>query len=227
MTELAGRAAVCGRGTSPRTASSRPPHGQRTVTDLLLPAVTGSRRHRGSSLSRPARPPDTDAMTDPRALGRHDSWDGVRAVVAGFGVSGFAAADNLTHIGASVTALADDASPDAAGEGAAPGDPRRLGAPARRGDLHTARRRRPARRIARLPTGLGDPGAGEGARRPRLGRGRARLAAARPRPRHPVALRHRHQRQDHDRSDARRDPARGRPAQPGRRQRRDSRSWRR
>ncbi|HET8604684.1 MAG TPA: UDP-N-acetylmuramoyl-L-alanine--D-glutamate ligase [Marmoricola sp.] len=39
------------------------------------------------------------------SLGRHDSWDGVRAVVAGFGVSGFAAADNLTHLGASVTAL--------------------------------------------------------------------------------------------------------------------------
>ena len=38
-------------------------------------------------------------------LGRHDSWDGVRAVVAGFGVSGFAAADNLTHLGATVTAL--------------------------------------------------------------------------------------------------------------------------
>lgn len=50
-------------------------------------------------------------MTDPLALGRHDSWEGVRAVVAGFGVSGFAAADNLTHIGASVTALADDATP--------------------------------------------------------------------------------------------------------------------
>src|SRR6478752_947636 len=39
------------------------------------------------------------------SLGRHDSWDGVRAVVAGFGVSGFAAADNLTHLGAQVTAL--------------------------------------------------------------------------------------------------------------------------
>jgi len=38
-------------------------------------------------------------------LGRHDSWDGIRAVVAGMGVSGFAAADNLTHIGAHVTAL--------------------------------------------------------------------------------------------------------------------------
>ena len=39
------------------------------------------------------------------SLGRQDSWDGVRAVVAGFGVSGFAAADNLNHMGAAVTAL--------------------------------------------------------------------------------------------------------------------------
>lgn len=38
-------------------------------------------------------------------LGRHDDWSGVRAVVAGFGVSGFAAADNLNHLGASVIAL--------------------------------------------------------------------------------------------------------------------------
>jgi len=42
---------------------------------------------------------------DPTTLGRHDDWDGVHAVVAGFGVSGFAAADNLTHLGARVTAL--------------------------------------------------------------------------------------------------------------------------
>ncbi len=49
------------------------------------------------------------AGRDPARLGREDSWDGVRAVVAGFGVSGFAAADNLTHLGASVTALADTA----------------------------------------------------------------------------------------------------------------------
>ncbi|GAB7003752.1 UDP-N-acetylmuramoyl-L-alanine--D-glutamate ligase [Nocardioides sp. AN3] len=42
---------------------------------------------------------------DPTRLGRHDSWEGVRAVVAGLGVSGFAAADNLLHLGASVTAL--------------------------------------------------------------------------------------------------------------------------
>jgi UDP-N-acetylmuramoylalanine--D-glutamate ligase len=45
-------------------------------------------------------------------LGRHDSWEGVRAVVAGLGVSGFAAADNLTHIGASVTALDESDSGD-------------------------------------------------------------------------------------------------------------------
>ena len=42
---------------------------------------------------------------NPLLLGRHDSWEGVRAVVAGFGASGFAAADNLNHLGASVVAL--------------------------------------------------------------------------------------------------------------------------
>ena len=46
---------------------------------------------------------------DPSALGRHDSWEGVRVVVAGFGVSGFAAADNLTHLGATVVALDESA----------------------------------------------------------------------------------------------------------------------
>ena len=45
------------------------------------------------------------------ALGRHTPWDGVRAVVAGFGVSGFAAADNLLFLGAGVTAL-DETSTD-------------------------------------------------------------------------------------------------------------------
>lgn len=49
--------------------------------------------------------PDLDA------LGRRDPWDGVRAVVAGFGVSGFAAADNLLFLGADVTAL-DERSSD-------------------------------------------------------------------------------------------------------------------
>ncbi len=43
----------------------------------------------------------------PEGLGQRDSWAGVQAVVAGFGVSGFAAADNLTHLSASVIALDD------------------------------------------------------------------------------------------------------------------------
>jgi UDP-N-acetylmuramoylalanine--D-glutamate ligase len=49
---------------------------------------------------------------DPTTLGRLDPWDGVRAVVAGFGVSGFAATDNLTHLGAQVVALDRGTSPD-------------------------------------------------------------------------------------------------------------------
>ncbi len=38
-------------------------------------------------------------------LGRTSDWSGVRVVVAGFGVSGYAAADNLTFLGARVSAL--------------------------------------------------------------------------------------------------------------------------
>ena len=45
-------------------------------------------------------------------LGRESSWDGVRAVVGGLGVSGFAAADTLQHLGATVIAL-DDGDDDA------------------------------------------------------------------------------------------------------------------
>jgi UDP-N-acetylmuramoylalanine--D-glutamate ligase len=48
-------------------------------------------------------------MSDPGSLTRADPWDGVRAVVVGIGVSGFAAADNLLHIGATVTVLAESA----------------------------------------------------------------------------------------------------------------------
>ena len=48
-------------------------------------------------------------------LGRHDDWSGVRAVVAGFGVSGFAAADTLTHLGAHVIAL-DESTAGAGGD---------------------------------------------------------------------------------------------------------------
>ncbi len=39
------------------------------------------------------------------SLGRDSSWEGVRALVTGFGVSGFAAADTLTHLGATVVAV--------------------------------------------------------------------------------------------------------------------------
>ena len=42
---------------------------------------------------------------DVETLGVGDDWTGVRAVVTGFGVSGFAAADTLQHLGASVTVL--------------------------------------------------------------------------------------------------------------------------
>lgn len=48
---------------------------------------------------------------DPSQLTRADEWEGVRVHVAGFGVAGFAAADNLTHLGASVVAV-DERSPD-------------------------------------------------------------------------------------------------------------------
>ena len=43
------------------------------------------------------------------SLGRGDSWERVRAVVVGIGVSGFAAADTLQHLGAQVTVLAESA----------------------------------------------------------------------------------------------------------------------
>ncbi len=46
---------------------------------------------------------------DLAALGRNTGWDGVHAVVVGIGVSGFAAADNLAHVGAHVTVLAESA----------------------------------------------------------------------------------------------------------------------
>ncbi|GAA1475868.1 UDP-N-acetylmuramoyl-L-alanine--D-glutamate ligase [Nocardioides aestuarii] len=52
---------------------------------------------------------------DVSAHSRTSDWSAVRATVAGFGVSGFAAADNLTHLGASVTAL-DEQSTDTKAE---------------------------------------------------------------------------------------------------------------
>lgn len=50
---------------------------------------------------------------DPQALGREDRWTGVRAVVAGLGASGYAAADTLQHQGADVVVL-DHAIPEGA-----------------------------------------------------------------------------------------------------------------
>ena len=47
-------------------------------------------------------------------LGRASDWSGVRVVVAGFGVSGFAAADNLLFLGAQVTALDESTSDEKA-----------------------------------------------------------------------------------------------------------------
>ncbi|PKH44046.1 UDP-N-acetylmuramoylalanine--D-glutamate ligase [Nocardioides alpinus] len=44
-------------------------------------------------------------MADLDGLGRTSDWSGVRVVVAGFGISGYAAADNLLFLGAQVTAL--------------------------------------------------------------------------------------------------------------------------
>ena len=145
----------------------------------------------------------------------------------GFGVSGFAAADNLLSLGAGVTALDETEPAEQAEKADAARDPRRdvrlgRGTTARCPDdvdlLVTSPGWRPVRAAA---------GAGRGPRRPGLGGGRARLAAPRPRARTPVAGRHRHQRQDHDRADARLDPARRRPAQRRGRQRRAARSSRR
>ena len=49
------------------------------------------------------------------SLGRTSDWSGVHVVVAGFGVSGYAAADNLLFLGARVTAL-DEATSEAKAE---------------------------------------------------------------------------------------------------------------
>ena len=140
--------------------------------------------------------------------------------MAGFGVSGFAAADNLTHLGAQVTrARRERRGPRAGGDAA-----RGAGRP---------RPARPGRDRSTLPDDVDvvvtSPGwkpdapllaQARPARHPGLGRGRAGLAAARPGEPGPLAVRHRHQRQDHDRPDAPRDPHRRGPAQRGGRQRR-------
>ena len=55
------------------------------------------------------------STSDIDSLGRTSDWSGVRVVVAGFGVSGYAAADNLLFLGADVTAL-DEATSEAKAE---------------------------------------------------------------------------------------------------------------
>lgn len=49
-------------------------------------------------------------MTELSSYTRTSDWSRIRATVAGFGVSGFAAADNLIHLGAAVTALDEQTS---------------------------------------------------------------------------------------------------------------------
>jgi UDP-N-acetylmuramoylalanine--D-glutamate ligase len=51
----------------------------------------------------------TTSTTDVESLDRRGPWERVRAVVVGIGVSGFAAADTLLHLGARVTVLAESA----------------------------------------------------------------------------------------------------------------------
>lgn len=53
-------------------------------------------------------------MTGVDGLGSTSDWSGVRVVVAGFGVSGYAAADNLLFLGAQVTALDETTSEEKA-----------------------------------------------------------------------------------------------------------------
>jgi UDP-N-acetylmuramoylalanine--D-glutamate ligase len=55
-----------------------------------------------------------DDVTGVDRLGRTSDWSGVRVVVAGFGVSGYAAADNLLFLGAQVTALDETTSEEKA-----------------------------------------------------------------------------------------------------------------
>ena len=132
----------------------------------------------------------------------------------GIGVSGFAAADNLTHLGADVTVLAESAN-DAQREKAHLLEI--LGATVRIGAGATATlpddvRRAWSPRPGVPPTAPLIVAAG---RRDVPVWGEVELAWRLRDPEQPgrLAVRHRHQRQDHDRADARLDPP-GRRAQP-------------
>ena len=161
-----------------RTLSSPP--GSASSTPSGWPERERSERS-GRVLSRPG--PEVSAHLN--SLGRHDSWAGVRAVVAGMGVSGFAAADNLTHVGAHVTALDESDAGDRVGEGHDPRDPRCRRTPRSRVDRDPARRRRRAGDQPGLEADVPAAAAGSRPGHPDLGRGRAGLAAARPERRRP------------------------------------------
>ena len=107
-------------------------------------------------------------------------WSGVRVVVAGFGVSGYAAADNLTFLGAQVTALDESEAGDRRERAALLES---LGATIRLGAGATAELPDDVDLVVTSPgwsPAAPAAGAGRRARRPDLGRGRAGLAAARP-----------------------------------------------
>ncbi|UMG92104.1 hypothetical protein [Nocardioides sp. TF02-7] len=151
-------------------------------------------------------------MTDVDALGRGQSWRGVRAVVAGFGASGAAAVDNLLHLDADVTAVAD-----AVGEGLQPRAEllEALGARFRVGSDATATLPDDTDLLVVSPgfppgAPLLEQASGRGV--PVWGRGRARVAAPRPRAAGPVAVRGRRGPRDR-RHRPRPDPAGRRPAQ--------------
>jgi UDP-N-acetylmuramoylalanine--D-glutamate ligase len=68
--------------------------------------VSGGRESAASGLGGGAT---MSTAVRPEGLGRYGEWDRVRVVVLGIGVSGFAAADSLLHLGAHVTVLAEGA----------------------------------------------------------------------------------------------------------------------
>ena len=151
-------------------------------------------------------------MTKVNDLGRTSDWSGVRVVVAGFGVSGYAAADNLTFLGARVIALDESEA----------GDRRRAGRPAReprchhparpRLDRDPARRRRPRGDLPRLGALVAAARPGGGLDIPIWGEVELAWRLRDPSPAGSVARRHRHERQDHHRADARGDAPGRRPA---------------
>ncbi len=153
----------------------------------------------------------------PRLLGRASARSS-----PGFGVSGFAAADNLLHLGAEVTAARRGRPPTSKAEKAELLEV--LGADVRLGPGATATLPDDVDLVVTSPGLAARPRrcSPQAAARGVPVWGEVELAWRLRDPERPraVARRHRHQRQDDDRADARRDPARRRAAQRRRRQRR-------